>query len=89
MALVKRLGRPLTTTSANLSGFPPSLTPRHLKSYFGEKIDLIMDSGPLAPSSGSTVVDVTDEKLALIREGVIKGEVIFRHFEEMPWSDVP
>lgn len=81
-ALSRELGRPLTTTSANLSGFPPSLTLRHLKNYFKDKVDLIVDSGDLGPSRGSTVVDVTEEKLAVIREGVIKAEVIFRYFEE-------
>lgn len=81
-ALVTELGRPLTTTSANLSGFPPSLNSRHLKSYFGGKIDAIVDSGPLSPSGGSTVVDVTDDKLTIIREGVIKADVIFKYFEE-------
>ena len=81
-ALVKKLGRPLTTTSANLSGFPASSNTRHLKSYFGEKIDMIVDSGDLAPSAGSTVVDVTEEKIALIREGVIKGDLVFQYFEE-------
>lgn len=81
-ALVRGLGRPLTTTSANLTGFPPSLNLRHLKSYFGSKIDLIVDSGELPPSAGSTVVDVTEEKLAVIREGMIKGDLLFRHFEE-------
>jgi L-threonylcarbamoyladenylate synthase len=81
-ALVKALGSPLTTTSANLSGFPPSLNLRHLKSYFGNKVDLIIDSGELPPSQGSTVVDVTEEKLAVIREGIIKADVIFDYFEE-------
>lgn len=81
-ALVRELGRPLTTTSANLTGFPPSLNLRHLKSYFGSKIDLIVDSGELPPSAGSTVVDVTEEKMAVIREGMIKGDLLFRHFEE-------
>lgn len=81
-ALVKALGEPLTTTSANLSGFPPSLSPRHLKSYFGEKLDLIVDAGELAPSRGSTVVDVTEEKLAVIREGVIPADAIFRYYQE-------
>ncbi len=82
VALVKALGKPLTTTSANISGFPPSLSPRHIKSYFGDKVDLIIDSGELAPSKGSTVVDVSDEKLAVIREGVLRAELLFRHFEE-------
>lgn len=81
-ALVERLGRPLSTTSANLSGFPPSLNLRHLKSYFGEKIDAIIDSGELPPSVGSTVIDVSEDKLAIIREGVIKSDVIFNYFEE-------
>jgi L-threonylcarbamoyladenylate synthase len=81
-ALTREVGRPLTTTSANLSGFPPSLNVRHLKSYFGGKIDAIIDSGDLMPSGGSTVVDVTEDKLAIIREGVIKADVLFRHFEE-------
>jgi L-threonylcarbamoyladenylate synthase len=81
-ALTRELGRPLTTTSANLSGFPPSLNVRHLKSYFGGKIDAIIDSGELMPSGGSTVVEVTEDKLAVIREGVIKADVLFRYFEE-------
>lgn len=81
-AIVQRLGRPLTTTSANLSGFPPSLNPRHIKSYFGDKIDVVIDVGELASSVGSTVVDVTEEKLTIIREGVIKSDVVFKYFEE-------
>ncbi len=81
-AIVKTLGRPLTTTSANLAGFPPSLSAKHVKSYFSEKLDVLVDAGELPPSQGSSVVDVTEEKLALIREGVIKSEVLFRQFEE-------
>lgn len=81
-ALVSRLGSPLTTTSANLSGFPPSHNTRHLKSYFKEKIDAIVDAGELPPAIGSTVVDVTEEKLVIIREGIIKGDLIFKYFED-------
>lgn len=81
-ALVQKLGVPLSTTSANLSGFPPSTSVKHLKSYFGEKLDLVLDAGELPPSAGSTVVDVTEEKLAVIREGVIPVEMIFKHFGE-------
>lgn len=81
-AIVQRLGRPLSTTSANLSGFPPSLNARHLRNYFGEKLDVILDAGELNPSKGSTVVDVTEDKLTLIREGIIRGELLFRHFQE-------
>lgn len=81
-AIVRELGRPLSTTSANLSGFPPSTHPKHVRSYFGEKVDLVIDAGELPPSLGSTVVDVTEEKLAVIREGVIPVEMVFKLFEE-------
>lgn len=81
-ALTRELGRPLSTTSANPSGFPPSTHPKHLRSYFGERVDLVIDGGELTPSLGSTVVDVTEEKLAVIREGVIPVDMIFKLFEE-------
>lgn len=83
-AITSRLGKPLTTTSANLTGFPPSFNVNHLKNYFGEKIDLIVDAGELLPSRGSTVVDVSEEKLVIIREGDIPSEDIFELFHEHP-----
>jgi len=81
-AITARLGKPLTTTSANPSGFPPSFNVNHLKNYFGDKIDLIVDAGELFPSRGSTVVDVSEEKLVIIREGDIAAEDIFEIFHD-------
>ena len=80
-AIVRGLGRPLSTTSANFSGFPPATQPKHVRSFFGDKVDLLLDVGELPPSVGSTVVDVTEEKLAVIREGVIPVEMVFKLFE--------
>lgn len=82
VAIMKQLKKPLTTTSANLSGFPPSLNVKHLTNYFGEKIDLIVDGGELLPSRGSTVVDVSEEKLVVIREGDIQADDIFELFHK-------
>lgn len=76
-ALCEALGAPLTTTSANLSGLPPSTCVRHLKNYFGDRLDIVIDGGQLEPSRGSTVVDVTEEKVVLIREGVVPAARIF------------
>ncbi|MBI2342715.1 MAG: threonylcarbamoyl-AMP synthase, partial [Deltaproteobacteria bacterium] len=56
-ALVRGFGKPLTTTSANLSGYPASLSTRHVQKYFKDKIDCIVDGGECEPSRGSTVVD--------------------------------
>lgn len=84
-AITKGLGKPLSTTSANLSGFPPSFDTKHLKNYFSDKIDIILDAGELPTSRGSTVVDVSRDKMVVIREGDIAADEIFsviNHVEE-------
>lgn len=81
-ALANCVGRPLTTTSANLSGFPPSLHLRHVQKYFGSKLPCIIDGGECDPNRGSTVVDVTDETMRIIREGAIPAEDVIRTFQQ-------
>jgi L-threonylcarbamoyladenylate synthase len=81
-AITQQLGKPLTTTSANLTGFPPSYEHKHIQNYFGEKLDLIVDAGTLYSSRGSTVVDVSEDKLVVIREGDISADDIFELFRD-------
>lgn len=81
MAIIKILGKPISTTSANLSGFPPSLQVKHIQKYFGEKIPCIVDSGECVSGRGSTVVDVSDETMAIIREGSISSEKVIECFQ--------
>lgn len=81
-ALVSRTGRPITTTSANRSGFPPSLNVKHIRKYFGDKIPCVIDGGECEPSRGSTVVDVTEETMRIIREGTIPAEEVIRCFQQ-------
>ncbi len=80
-ALVRAFGKPLTTTSANLSGYPPSLQIKHVQKYFGDKLDCAIDAGECHPSRGSTVVDVSDETMAIIREGAIASDCVIRAFQ--------
>ncbi len=80
-ALVQELGHPLTTTSANLSGFPPSLSVRHVQKYFGGKIPCILDGGECEPSRGSTVVDIGDETMRIIRDGAVSADDVIRCFQ--------
>lgn len=83
-ALVRTFGKPITTTSANLSGYPPSLQVKHVQKYFSDKIDCIIDGGECQPSQGSTVVDVEDETMAIIREGAIQSDCVIRAFQGKP-----
>lgn len=81
-ALVREFGVPITTTSANLSGYPPSLDVKHVQKYFKDKIDCMLDGFECEPSRGSTVVDVADETMAIIRDGAIPAEKVIKAFQQ-------
>jgi L-threonylcarbamoyladenylate synthase len=69
--LAHGLGRPLTATSANPSGKEPARTVDQAKSYFSGRIRLFIDGGRLTGTRGSTVADVTEKRLKIVREGEI------------------
>jgi len=69
--LVKGLGRPLTATSANPSGKEPARTVQVAKNYFANRVDVFVDGGTLTSKSGSTVVEVKEDSVKVIREGEI------------------
>lgn len=68
--------RPVTGTSANISGHPPCVTAREVYDYFENAVDLIIDGGPTKGGKGSTILDVTKEPPAILREGIISKEAI-------------
>jgi L-threonylcarbamoyladenylate synthase len=76
-ALVETVGRPITGTSANLSGAAGCRQIGELDRHIARQVDLILDGGPLKGGVGSTVVDVTGEAPVMIREGeVSKPEIL-------------
>ncbi|KKR32947.1 MAG: Sua5/YciO/YrdC/YwlC family protein [Candidatus Falkowbacteria bacterium GW2011_GWF2_39_8] len=71
----KKLGKPIISTSANLSGLPASHTVEEIIKYFTNQKhqpDLILDAGKLKKSKGSTIVDLTELEIKIIREGDVK-----------------
>ena len=74
VALARGLEAPIVGTSANLSGKPSVLAADEVYSQFGDKIDLIIDGGRCPGGKESTVIDVTGEVPAVLREGAISGE---------------
>jgi L-threonylcarbamoyladenylate synthase len=70
-ALAGALGRPLTATSANPSGKSPARTVLQAKNYFAGVIETFLDGGELISKTGSTVVEVRDDTIKIIREGEI------------------
>ncbi|MDF0644194.1 MAG: L-threonylcarbamoyladenylate synthase [Nitrospira sp.] len=72
--LLKQTG-PVTGTSANRSGGPPSTTAEQVQRELGHEIDMILDAGRTPGGLPSTVVDVRDP-VRLVREGAIPRQTI-------------
>ncbi len=75
-ALCRAAGRPLTATSANVSGEPPSADPDQIARAIGERVALLLDAGPTPGGPPSTIVDATGATPALVREGAIPWEQV-------------
>jgi L-threonylcarbamoyladenylate synthase len=69
--LVMAVGRPITGTSANISGRPACCTVNALDTEIIQKVDLVLDCGPLAGGRSSTVIDVTTDPPKVLRKGVV------------------
>ena len=72
--LAQELGCPLTATSANPSGRPAAVTIEQAQNYFAGEIEIFLDRGKLPSQIGSSVVEVIDERIKIIREGEISAE---------------
>jgi L-threonylcarbamoyladenylate synthase len=68
------LFEPLTSTSANISGLENIFSFNEIYETFSSKVELIVDSGKLPQSKGSTVVDLTEKPALIIRDGDISRE---------------
>lgn len=76
MKLLKRLGFPVTGTSANVSGEPPARSFEELSGRILERVDLVVyDPKPLA-GLPSTVVDLSEGSIRILREGAISKREI-------------
>ena len=67
--LLRRVGEPITSTSANISGTENSNRFTDIRRNFSSGIDVIVDSGTLPLSMGSAIVNLTTTPPEIIREG--------------------
>ena len=75
-AIAASCDRPVTATSANLSGAPASADPDDVERTLGDRIDLLIDTGLLRGGPPSTIVDATYGEARLVRAGAIRWEAI-------------
>ena len=79
LALAHELGKPYTTTSANMSGAEPPATFEGIVKQLGGNtglVDLAIEGGALPAYLRSTVVDVRNDESHVLREGAISAAEI-------------
>ncbi len=73
--LTKKYGRPITATSANLTGrsvhYSINSLIKDLTKQKEQLIDLVVDTGKLPRNKPSTVIDLSGEKIKILRQGDI------------------
>jgi L-threonylcarbamoyladenylate synthase len=70
-ALSAGVGKPITATSANLSGEAPASTLESARTALGAKVKVYLEGGKLTASAPSTVVAVSGNGWKMVRVGAI------------------
>jgi L-threonylcarbamoyladenylate synthase len=73
-ALCVAFERPVTATSANISGQVATDDPEKVAKTFASGLDLLLDSGTTPGGPASTIVDLAHGEMRLIREGAVSWE---------------
>ena len=68
--LLGRIGGPVVSSSANLTGQHPAETAEEVIQIFGNQVDLVLDGGP-RHGKPSTLVDVSAARPRLLRRGAV------------------
>jgi L-threonylcarbamoyladenylate synthase len=75
LLMLNSLGAPLAVSSANISGSPPATNFEIALFYFANEDDLlIIDGGESQKQKASTVTEVKDGKIVILRPGPISKE---------------
>lgn len=73
-ALLRETGLPIAAPSANPFGRLSPTTAEHVRAQLGEAVDFILDGGPCRVGVESTVVQVRDGEVVLLRPGGVTVE---------------
>ena len=87
MALLDRIGGPVVSSSANLSGQRPAETAAEVVAIFGNQLDLVLDGGPRSGGLASTLVDVSGARPRLLRRGALEVAALLGDFEDLTRPD--
>jgi L-threonylcarbamoyladenylate synthase len=74
--LVHAFGRPLTATSANKSGEPSTASADEVRAQLGMDLEMLIDGGVLSNPQGSTMLDLTQTRPTIVREGPVSRKAL-------------
>jgi tRNA threonylcarbamoyl adenosine modification protein (Sua5/YciO/YrdC/YwlC family) len=69
--ILERIGGPVVSSSANLSGERPAESVEEVVATFGNQLDLVLDGGPRRARPPTTLVDVSGGRPRLLRRGAL------------------
>jgi len=71
--LLSAFGRPVTATSANLSGRESAVTADEVRAQLEERLAMLVDGGTLPARGGSTLLDLTQTPARILRQGPVSA----------------
>lgn len=74
LAILSMVGRPIATTSANLSGQPAARVAEEIVAQLGTNVHVIVDAGRSGDQPASTVLSVVEKPYRILRPGPISRQ---------------
>ncbi|MBS8272131.1 threonylcarbamoyl-AMP synthase [Thalassospira tepidiphila] len=74
--LLRAVGRPVAAPSANRSGKISPTTAGHVAGSLGDAIGMILDGGPCGVGLESTVIDLTTDRVVMLRPGGVTADQV-------------
>lgn len=71
LSILEKTG-PLATTSVNISGLDPLNKYEDIIKAFNDKIDFIINENEISSNVSSTIIDVSNNSIKIVRQGQIK-----------------
>lgn len=69
LELIRKSGVPIVAPSANKFKAVSPTTAQHVQESLGDKVNMILDGGPCRVGVESTIIDVTEKQIVLLRAG--------------------
>ncbi|HEV3095766.1 MAG TPA: L-threonylcarbamoyladenylate synthase [Candidatus Dormibacteraeota bacterium] len=78
LALLRSLGEPIASSSANPAGQPPPVDADQVIAGMGDRIDIVLDAGPCRIGQPSTILDLSGSAPRILRQGAIEASELIR-----------